>query len=88
MKIRIGIDLGGTKIEGIALRGSEAAARIRIETPRGDYGATIEAVAAIVGALEQRAGARGSVGVGIPGTISASTPSCGFTSTRTPASSA
>ena len=71
--VRIGIDLGGTKIEGIALRGSGEIARIRVETPRGDYAATVEAVATTVEALEQRAGAIGSVGVGIPGTISAAT---------------
>lgn len=72
MSVRIGIDLGGTKIEGVALRGSDEVARMRAPTPRGDYPATVEAVAALVDALEQRAGARASVGVGIPGTISAS----------------
>jgi fructokinase len=71
--MRIGIDLGGTKIEGIALRERDEVARMRVETPRGDYAATVEAVAATVEALEQRAGARGSVGVGIPGTIAAAT---------------
>jgi fructokinase len=71
--MRIGIDLGGTKIEGIAIRGSDEAARMRVETPRGDYAATIEAVAATVEALEQRAGSSASVGVGIPGTISSAT---------------
>ena len=71
--MRIGIDLGGTKIEGIAIRGSDEAARMRVEAPRGDYAATIEAVAAMVEALEQRAGSSASVGVGIPGTISAAT---------------
>jgi fructokinase len=73
VSVRIGIDLGGTKIEGIALRGSDEVARMRVETPRGDYSATVETVATTVEALEQRAGSRGSVGVGIPGTISAST---------------
>jgi fructokinase len=73
VSLRIGIDLGGTKIEGIALRESEEVARMRVETPHGDYAATVEAVAATVEALERRAGARGSVGVGIPGTMSAST---------------
>ena len=68
--MRIGIDLGGTKIEGIALDGSHEVARMRFDTPRDDYPATSEAVAALVEALEQRAGARGSVGVGIPGTLS------------------
>jgi fructokinase len=71
--MRIGIDLGGTKIEGIALDGSEEVARLRIDTPRDDYGATVDAVAAVVSALEKRAGTRGSVGVGIPGTQSPGT---------------
>ena len=68
--MRIGIDLGGTKIEGIALDGSAEVARLRVDTPRGDYAATVDAVAALVFALEKRAGTRGSVGVGIPGTLS------------------
>jgi fructokinase len=71
--MRIGIDLGGTKIEGIAIRGSDEVARLRVETPRGDYPATVEAVAAMAEALEQRTGAGATVGVGIPGTISAAT---------------
>jgi fructokinase len=71
--MRVGIDLGGTKIEGIAMRGSEEVARIRVDTPRGDYAATVEAVGTLAGALEQRAGSRASVGVGIPGTISSTT---------------
>ena len=66
MDIRIGIDLGGTKIEAISLdaRGRETM-RKRIPTPRGDYDATLAAVAALV----KECGA-GSVGVGIPGTLS------------------
>jgi fructokinase len=71
--LRIGIDLGGTKIEGIALDGRREAARLRVETPRDDYPGTIEAVTALVGRLEDRAGARGTVGVGIPGAISPAT---------------
>ena len=71
--MRIGIDLGGTKIEGIALSGSEEIARMRIDTPRGDYDGTVAAVASVVEALEQRTGLRGSVGIGIPGTISIAT---------------
>jgi fructokinase len=71
--VRIGIDLGGTKIEGLALDGSREVARLRVETPRDDYPATVEAVAALAEALEQRAGAQGTVGVGIPGTLSAET---------------
>jgi fructokinase len=69
--MRIGVDLGGTKIEGIVLGddGRELARR-RVATPRHDYEATIGAVAALVEALESDAGARGSVGVGMPGAIS------------------
>jgi len=71
--VRIGIDLGGTKIEGIALGGSDELARIRVATPRDDYAATLEAIASVVDSLERDAGARGTVGVGIPGTLSPST---------------
>ena len=63
---RIGVDLGGTKIEAIALDAEDAEIfRKRVPTPRGDYDATIAAVAALV----HDAGA-GTVGVGIPGALS------------------
>jgi fructokinase len=68
--LRLGIDLGGTKIEGIALVGSREIARRRLATPRGDYDATLEAIAALVGDLETRAGRTGTIGLGIPGTPS------------------
>jgi fructokinase len=71
--MRIGIDLGGTKIEGIALEGSREIARKRVETPRDDYPATVEALAALAEGLEWDAGAAGSVGIGIPGTLSPGT---------------
>jgi fructokinase len=71
--LRVGIDLGGTKIEGIALRGSGEVARLRMDTPRGDYAATLDAIAAAVATLEQRAGSHGRIGIGIPGTLSAGT---------------
>jgi fructokinase len=71
--LRIGIDLGGTKIEGIALDGSREIARLRVDTPRGDYRATLDAIVSTVAALEQRSGSTGSVGVGIPGTLSPTT---------------
>jgi len=68
--LRIGIDLGGTKIEGLALDGAGVErARRRVATPRDDYQATVRAVADLVAALEQAVGP-GSVGLGIPGTIS------------------
>src|SRR4029453_14477449 len=63
--MRIGIDLGGTKIEAIALEGAREALRKRVPTPRGDYAGTIAAVASLV----REIGA-GTVGVGIPGALS------------------
>jgi predicted NBD/HSP70 family sugar kinase len=64
--LRIGIDLGGTKIEALALdRGGREVFRKRVPTPRGDYAATIRAVASLV-----REAGDGSVGVGIPGALS------------------
>ncbi len=72
--MRIGIDLGGTKIEGAALDDhGKVAARQRVPTPRGDYDATIRAIASIVNALEAQIGTRASVGIGMPGTISPAT---------------
>ena len=69
--MRIGIDLGGTKIEGLALGddGREVARR-RVAAPRGRYADTLSAIASLVADLERTAGGRGSVGVGIPGTLS------------------
>ncbi|UCE89572.1 MAG: ROK family protein [Pseudomonadota bacterium] len=70
--MRIGIDLGGTKIEGIALADTGAQLlRQRVDAPRGDYHQTISAVRALVARLETKLGQRGTVGVGIPGAISA-----------------
>jgi fructokinase len=72
--MRIGIDLGGSKIEAIALAaGGRTLDRRRIPTPKDDYHATLSAIAALVGSLENELGERGSVGVGIPGTISPAT---------------
>jgi fructokinase len=69
--VRIGIDLGGTKIEGIALDDAGSVLlRTRVPTPRGDYAGTVAAIAALVGEIESATGARGSVGVGIPGALS------------------
>jgi fructokinase len=72
--VRIGVDLGGTKIEAIALddTGLELA-RQRVATPRHDYAATLEAIAGLVAALEGATYQRGSVGVGMPGAISPAT---------------
>jgi fructokinase len=73
---RIGIDLGGTKIEGLLLDGDgREQARIRVPTPRDSYAGTVAAIAGIVGDLERRAGAtaRATVGVGVPGSLSPTT---------------
>jgi fructokinase len=72
--MRIGLDLGGTKIEGVAL-GDDGAelVRRRVATPRHDYAATLEAMAGIVRDLEAETGRRGSVGVGMPGALSPAT---------------
>jgi fructokinase len=73
-KFRLGIDLGGTKIEIVALDGSGAERfRRRVPTPRGDYAATLEAIVALVADAERALGARGTVGVGIPGALSRAT---------------
>jgi fructokinase len=71
--MRIGIDLGGTKIEAIALDGERVLARRRVPAPRGDYAATLRAIADLVRAIEAETGQRGTVGVGIPGAMSART---------------
>ncbi len=72
--MRIGIDLGGTKIEGIAIDGDgRERARIRVATPQG-YDGSLEALAALVSDLETQAGgAARAVGVGMPGSISPAT---------------
>ncbi len=72
--MRIGIDLGGTKIEGIALdeTGAELA-RLRVPTPRGDYQSTLECVSSLVARLEAAAATPGTVGIAMPGTISPAT---------------
>src|SRR4051812_34426546 len=72
--MRIGVDFGGTKIEAIAIDGDGVErCRRRIDTPRDDYDASVRAVADLVAAVEAEIGARGTVGVGIPGAISPAT---------------
>jgi predicted NBD/HSP70 family sugar kinase len=72
--VRIGIDLGGTKIEVVALDGDgRELVRRRVPTPPQDYEATLEAMAELVRSLEQDLGVRGSVGIGMPGALSAAT---------------
>src|SRR5215475_11825709 len=70
-RLRIGVDLGGTKIEFIVL-GSDGRElnKHRIPTPRGDYDRTVRAVKEGVEQIERGLRRRGTVGVGIPGTIS------------------
>jgi len=70
-EMRIGIDLGGTKIEALAIdnQGVELA-RYRIDTPRDDYDATVAAMVGLVRRLEETTGSIGTVGAGIPGSIS------------------
>jgi fructokinase len=72
--MRIGVDVGGTKIEAIALdaQGVELQ-RIRVATPKGDYAGTIASIASLVRELETATKQTGTVGVGIPGTIVGST---------------
>ncbi len=73
--IRIGIDLGGTKTEGIVLdqEGNQRARR-RVPTPREDYAGTLRAIANLVRRLEEESGGeRATVGVGIPGIVSPAT---------------
>jgi fructokinase len=72
--LRIGVDLGGTKIEAVALDGDgQVLVRRRVPTPRDDYAGTLEAVAGLVEGLEGALGRRGTVGVGMPGTLSPAT---------------
>ena len=72
--LRLGIDLGGSKIEIIAL-GDDGAVllRERVATPQGDYAATLAALAGLVDAAERTLGVRATVGVGIPGAESRAT---------------
>ena len=71
---RIGIDLGGTKIEVAALDGNGSMViRRRIATPTGGYEATLDAIAGLVAEAEVELGAEARVGIGIPGVISPAT---------------
>jgi fructokinase len=71
MRARIGVDLGGTKIEAVALGADgEERVRRRIPTPRDDYEGTLAAVAGLVESIEEDLGTPAVVGVGMPGSIS------------------
>lgn len=66
--MRLGIDLGGSKIEIIALADDgQVLLRRRVATPQGDYPATLQAVGGLVVAAESELGQRGTLGIGIPG---------------------
>ena len=72
--MRIGVDLGGTKIEAIGLDDDgKVLARQRVPTPRHDYDATLQGIASLVDAIETETGERGSVGIGMPGSLSPAT---------------
>lgn len=69
--MQIGVDLGGTKIEAVALDDNGAVLiRERVATPRDDYGATISAISTLVQRVERETGQLGSIGIGIPGALS------------------
>jgi fructokinase len=70
-RVRIGIDLGGSKIAGAALAGDgRLVAEHRRPAPRGDYAATLAAIADVVALLEGAGKGGASVGIGIPGSLS------------------
>ena len=66
----IGIDWGGTKIEGVALtEDGKELLRLRNATPRHDYDGCLKTIVALVERIEQETGKTGSVGIGIPGSL-------------------
>ncbi len=71
--LRIGVDLGGTKIEAIAFEDGRELLRRRVGTPREDYPGTLRAIAELVGSVERELGRSGSVGIGMPGALSPAT---------------
>jgi fructokinase len=71
MQLRIGIDLGGTKIELLAMDAAgKEIFRKRVPTPRGDYAATVDAVSGLVRECEMKLKGQATVGIGIPGALS------------------
>ena len=73
--MKVGVDLGGTKIEALVLSDSgEELARERVATPQGDYEGTIEALRKLVVTVEERAGGKAdTIGIGTPGSSSPET---------------
>jgi len=69
VRLRVGVDLGGSKIEAIALEGDRERVRQRVVTPR-EYDATLAAIVDLVEDVEREVGGYGTVGVGIPGSVS------------------
>jgi fructokinase len=73
-ELRIGIDLGGTKIEAVGIDGTgKELARHRIDTPREDYRTTLVALVGLVRRIEEETGLTGTVGAGVPGSVSRET---------------
>jgi fructokinase len=69
--MRIGIDLGGSKIEAIALAPDGTVLdRRRLATPQGDYRGIMQVIGDLIGGLEQEVGRPGTIGVGTPGSLS------------------
>lgn len=68
--LRFGVDLGGTKVELIALEGAAERWRKRVPTPQGDYAAIVESIAALDREASDALGQRGSFGIGTPGSRS------------------
>jgi len=69
--LRIGIDLGGTKIAAIALGPEDRiVAELRIPSPRDDYRATLEAIGNLVARLEATAGDTSTIGIGMSSVVS------------------
>ena len=73
-RFRIGIDLGGTKIEGAAIDACGSVRfRHRVATPSRDYRGTVDAIIALIRMIEQEIGTTAPVGIGIPGAVSPAT---------------
>jgi len=69
--MRIGVDVGGTKIEVVALDDAgRTVVRRRVPTPKGDYAAIVATIADLVEGVERECGRQGSVGVATPGSVS------------------
>ena len=71
--LRLGIDLGGTKTEIIALKDHEVIMRHRVPTPKHDYDASLAQICQLVSDVEMKIGQQGTVGIAMPGTLSPAT---------------